>query len=160
MHNTAFAGDPSDFTTTDDTFEMGTQAAALDVVASATTVCCTTASAMPRSTSMAPRELGSSTSAQLRRAASCSTSRVHDVDALAAGYAIGGDDLGAATRAGVTVTTGDIALVRTGNMKLLRSGDKTVRRGTHPVSASDRSSGCTTTKLAAIATDTRSRCGR
>ena len=66
----------------------------------------------------------------------------------------------AATRAGVTVTTGDIALVRTGNMKLLRSGDKAARRNT-PGLGVGSIEWLHDHELAAVATDTLcSRCGR
>lgn len=51
--------------------------------------------------------------------------RQKGVDRLEPGYSITGDDLDAAeTQAGVTVTSGDIVLIRTGQIQLLHAGDK------------------------------------
>ena len=60
----------------------------------------------------------------------------------------------AATRAGVTVTTGDIALVRTGNMKLLRSGDKAAAAGNTPGLGVGSIEWLHDHEVAAVATDT------
>ena len=81
--------------------------------------------------------------------------RLHGVDALDAGYAIGAEDLdGAATRAGLHVEAGDIVLVRTGNMRWLRDGDRTTYVGSAPGLGVGSIGWLHDTQVAAVATDT------
>jgi kynurenine formamidase len=158
MHNTSFTGDPSDFTTTDDAFEMGTQAAthwdALSHVGYDGVLY----------NGITDDVIDDRGASQLgvehfgpvaTRGVLLDVARVHDVEALAAGYAIGHEDLEAAARqAGVSVTTGDVILVRTGNMILLRSGDKAAYAGNTPGLGVGSVEWLHDHEVAAVATDT------
>jgi kynurenine formamidase len=81
--------------------------------------------------------------------------RLHGVEGLEAGYAIGSEDLDAAVaRAGVTVESGDIVLVRTGNMRVLRAGDKPGFAGNTPGLGVGSVQWLHDHEVAAVATDT------
>ena len=126
--NVAFTGDPADFTTTDDSFRMGSQAAThLDALAhvgyegrlwndTPDTVV----------TDAGAARLGiEHDGAIATRGVLLDIARLKGVDHFAENYAITGDDLDAAAAAGaVTVEAGDAVLVRTGHMHHLRAGDR------------------------------------
>jgi kynurenine formamidase len=128
MFNTAFTGDRRDFTTTDDAFEMGTQAAThWDALAHAGyEELLYNGIADAAITAAGAAKLGIEHFGPIvTRGVLLDIARLRDVDALEPGYAIGADDLdAAAARAGVTVAPGDIVLVRTGHMRLWRAGDR------------------------------------
>jgi kynurenine formamidase len=126
--NIAFTGDPADFTTTDDSFRMGSQAAThLDALAhvgyegklwndTPNTVV----------TAAGASKLGiEHDGAIATRGVLLDIARLKGVDHFEENYAITGDDLdAAATAGGVTVESGDAVLVRTGHMHYLRAGDR------------------------------------
>ena len=128
MVNLAFTGDPADFTTTDDSFRMGSQAAThLDALAHA--------GYEGRLWNDTPMEVVSSEGAArlgiehvgalATRGVLLDIARLHGVDYFADNYPISGDDLAAAAgAAGITVEPGDAVLVRTGQMHHLREGEK------------------------------------
>jgi kynurenine formamidase len=158
MHNSSFTGDPSDFTTSDDAFEMGTQAAthwdALSHVGYDGLLY----------NGVDNRVIDDAGASKLgiehvgpivTRGVLLDIARLHDVDALDAGYAIGAQDLdNAAKREGVHVESGDIVLVRTGNMRLLRAGDKKRYVGNAPGLGIGSIEWLHDTEVAAVATDT------
>jgi kynurenine formamidase len=126
--NLAFTGDPADFTTSDDSFRMGSQAAThLDALAHAgyegklwndTPSSVVTADGAAR---LGIEHIG----AVVTRGVLLDIARLHGVDHFDDNYPITGDDLdGAAAAAGVTIEAGDAVLVRTGHMHFLRAGDK------------------------------------
>ena len=126
--NVAFTGDPADFTTTDDSFRMGSQAAThLDALAhvgyegrlwndTPDTVV----------TDAGAAKLGiEHDGAIATRGVLVDIARLKGVDHFEENYAITGDDLEAATAiGGVDVEAGDALLVRTGHMHHLRRGDR------------------------------------
>jgi len=126
--NVAFTGDPADFTTTDDSFRMGSQAAThLDALAhvgyegrlwndTPDTVVTDTGAA----------KLGiEHDGAIATRGVLVDIARLTGVDHFEENYAITGDDLEAASAiGGVNVEPGDAVLVRTGHMHHLRRGDR------------------------------------
>jgi len=126
--NLAFTGDPDDFTTSDDSFRMGSQAAThLDALAHVGY-----AGKLWNDTpnSVVSREgaarLGiEHMGAIATRGVLLDVARLHGVDYFNENYPITGDDLErAASAAGVTIESGDAVLVRTGHMHFLRAGDK------------------------------------
>ncbi len=127
--NVAFTGDTRDFTTSDDNFSMGSQAAThWDALAhvgydgllyNGTPDSVITAEA--GATRLGIEQFGP----VVTRGVLLDVARLHGVDAFDDNYAIGADDLDRAARAAnVTVAAGDAVLVRTGQMKYLRTGDK------------------------------------
>ena len=126
--NVTFTGDPADFSTSDDSFRMGSQAAThLDALAHV--------GYEGRLWNDTPSSVVSSDGAArlgiehfgpiATRGVLLDIARFHGVDHFDDNYAITGDDLeGAATAAGVRVAPGDAVLVRTGQMFFLRAGDK------------------------------------
>jgi len=158
MHNTSFTGDPSDFTTSDDAFEMGTQAAthwdALSHVGYDGLL-------YNGIDNQAIDQSGASKLGIERfgpivtRGVLLDIARLHGVEALDPGYAIGAQDLeAAANQVKVRVESGDIVLVRTGNMKLLREGDKQRYAGNTPGLGVGSIEWLHETEVAAVATDT------
>jgi kynurenine formamidase len=158
MFNTAFTGDRSDFTTSDDAFEMGTQAAthwdALSHVGYDGLLyngISDDAIDERGATKLGIEQFGP----VVTRGVLLDIARLHGVDGLEPGYAIGSDDLAAAAaRAGMQIESGDIVLVRTGNMRLLAAGDKARYAGNTPgigVGAIEWFHDC---EVAAVATDT------
>jgi kynurenine formamidase len=126
--NTSFTGDRSDFTTSDDAFEMGTQAAThWDALAHA-------GYDHLLYNGISDDVIDERGAARLgierfgpvvTRGVLLDIARLHGVDSLDAGYAISGADLAAAAaRASVTIEAGDVVVVRTGYMALLRAGDR------------------------------------
>ncbi len=134
MVNLTFTGDAADFTTSDDSFRMGSQAAThLDSLAHAgydgrlwndTPASVVSADGATR---LGIEHVG----ALATRGLLLDIARLHDVDHFDDNYAITGDDLAAAAdAAGIDVLSGDAVLVRTGQMHYLREGDK--ERYSHP----------------------------
>jgi kynurenine formamidase len=126
--NVAFTGDDADFTTSDDSFRMGSQAAThLDALAHAGyegRLWNDTPSSVVSSDGAA--RLGiEHVGAVATRGVLLDIARLHGVDSFSDNYPITGDDLeAAAVAAGVEVAAGDAILVRTGQMHYLREGDK------------------------------------
>jgi len=132
--NLSFTGDAADFTTSDDSFRMGSQAAThLDALSHAgyegllwndTPNSVVTADGAAR---LGIEHVGALTT----RGVLLDIARLHGVDHFDDNYAISGDDLAAAADAtGITIASGDAVLVRTGQMHFLRAGDK--ERYSHP----------------------------
>ena len=126
--NLTFTGNPADFTTSDDTFRMGSQAAThLDALAHAGydgRLWNDTPSSVVSSDGAA--RLGiEHVGALATRGVLLDVARHHGVDHFEANYPITVDDLAAtAADAGIEVRSGDAILVRTGQMHFLRAGDK------------------------------------
>jgi kynurenine formamidase len=154
----AYTGDPSDFTTSDDAFEMGVQAAThWDALAHAGyegvlyNGIADSAIDEHGATKLGIEHFGPI----VTRGILLDVARLHGVDVLDAGYAIGAEDLdGAATRAALHVEAGDIVLVRTGNMRWLRDGDRTTYVGSAPGLGVGSIGWLHDTQVAAVATDT------
>jgi kynurenine formamidase len=126
--NLAFTGDTDDFTTSDDSFRMGSQAAThLDALAHVgyegklwndTPNSVVSPDGAAR---LGIEQMG----AIATRGVLVDIARLHGVDHFDENYPITGDDLDrAASAAGVHIQSGDAVLVRTGHMHFLRSGDK------------------------------------
>ena len=126
--NAAFTGDPSDFTTSDDAFEMGAQAAthwdALAHVGYEGLLYNDTPDTVV--TEAGAARLGIERYGPIvTRGVLLDIARLLGVEYFEDAHAITGDDLATAERqAGVSVERGDILLVRTGQMEWLRRGDK------------------------------------
>ena len=126
--NVAFTGDPADFTTTDDWFRMGSQAAthldALAHVGYEGKLWNDTPDAVVTGSGAA--KLGiEHDGAIATRGVLLDIARLKGVDHFEENYAITGDDLdAAATAGGVTVESGDAVMVRTGHMHFLRLGER------------------------------------
>jgi kynurenine formamidase len=124
----AFTGDPSDFTTSDDAFEMGAQAAthwdALAHVGYEGLLYNDTPDTVV--TEAGAARLGIEQYGPIvTRGVLLDIARLLGVQYFEDAHAITGDDLATAERqAGVSVERGDILLVRTGQMEWLRRGDK------------------------------------
>jgi kynurenine formamidase len=128
MVNLTFTGDSGDFTTSDDSFRMGSQAAThLDALAHAgyderlwndTPASVVSAEGAAR---LGIEHVG----ALATRGVLLDIARLHGVDHFDENYAITGEDLTAAADAArIAVRSGDAVLVRTGQMHYLREGDK------------------------------------
>jgi kynurenine formamidase len=127
--NVAFTGDPRDFTTSDDSFRMGSQAAthwdALAHVGYDGRLYNDTPQSAVTAEHGAQRLGIEHFGAFATRGVLLDVARLHGVDHFDDNYAITGDDLEqAAGAAGVSVAAGDALLVRTGQMHFLRAGDK------------------------------------
>jgi kynurenine formamidase len=128
MINTPMTGDPADFCTSDDAVSMGVQAAthwdALAHVSYEGRLYNGTDAAVIDEAGAG--RLGiEHYGPVVTRGVLADVARLHGVDHLDAGYAIGGDDFDAAlARAGLTVEPGDALLVRTGHMHHLRAGHR------------------------------------
>jgi kynurenine formamidase len=126
--NIAFTGDRRDFTTSDDSFRMGSQAAthwdALAHVGYDHKLWNDTNDEVISADGA--KQLGiEHFGAFATRGVLLDVARVHGVDHFDDNYAITGDDLEAAANAGgVTVEAGDAILVRTGQMHHLRTADR------------------------------------
>jgi kynurenine formamidase len=126
--NAAFTGDPSDFTTSDDAFEMGAQAAthwdALAHVGYEGLLYNDTPDTVV--TDAGAARLGIEHYGPIvTRGVLLDIARLLGVEYFEDAHAITDDDLSTAERqAGVSVERGDILLVRTGQMEWLRRGDK------------------------------------
>ena len=126
--NVTFTGHSADFTTSDDSFRMGSQAAThLDALAHAGYDGLLWNNT-PNSVVSADgaKQLGiEHVGAVATRGLLLDVARLHGVDHFDDNYPITGDDLqAAAVAAGVVAEPGDAVLVRTGQMHYLRAGDK------------------------------------
>jgi kynurenine formamidase len=134
MVNLTFTGNTADFTTSDDSFRMGSQAAthfdALAHVGYDGRLWNDTPDSVI--TAAGAAQLGiEHFGALTTRGVLLDIARLHGVDHFDDNYAITGDDLAsAAAAAGINVTAGDAVLVRTGQMHYLREGEK--QRYSHP----------------------------
>src|SRR5579862_2703288 len=126
--NVAFTGDPADFTTTDDSFRMGSQAAthldALAHVGYERRLWNGTPDSVV--TEAGASKLGIEHDGPIAtRGVLLDIARLKGVEYFEENYAITGDDLDAAASAGgVAVESGDAVMVRTGHMHFLRQGDR------------------------------------
>jgi kynurenine formamidase len=126
--NMSFTGNTDDFTTSDDSFRMGSQAAThIDALAHAgyeEKLWNDTPSSVVSEAGAA--QLGiEHVGAIATRGVLLDIARLHGLDHFDTDYSITGDDLQAAALAsGVVVQSGDAVLVRTGQMHFLRAGDK------------------------------------
>jgi kynurenine formamidase len=132
--NLAFTGDTDDFTTSDDSFRMGSQAAthldALAHVGYEGLLWNNTPDSVV--SDLGAARLGIEHFGPLAtRGVLLDIALLHGVDHFDENYAITGDDLDrSAAAAGVSVEPGDAVLVRTGQMHYLRAGDR--QRYSHP----------------------------
>jgi kynurenine formamidase len=129
MANTAFTGDPADFTTSDDLVEMGVQAAThwdgLAHVGYEGLLYNNTPDSVVTQEGGAAKLGIEQYGPIVTRGILLDIARLKGVDHFEDNYAIGADDLSAAEQqAGVTVESGDVLLVRTGQMEWLRRGDR------------------------------------
>ncbi len=127
--NIAFTGDARDFTTSDDSFQMGSQAAthwdSLAHVGYEDTLYNDTPPSVVTAEAGASRLGIEHFGAVATRGVLLDIARLHEVDHFDDNYAITGVDLEqAASAAGLTVESGDAVLVRTGHMHFLRAGEK------------------------------------
>ncbi|MCB0976655.1 MAG: cyclase family protein [Acidimicrobiales bacterium] len=156
--NIAFTGDPSDFTTSDDRFSMGVQAAThWDALSHAgydgllyngvsDTVITDGGAAKLGIENFGP---------VVSRGVLLDVARLHGVDHFEDGHQIDGDELdAAASAAGVTVEPGDIVTVRTGHMHYLRTGERDRYRMTTPGLSTRSIEWLRDHDVAAVATDT------
>jgi kynurenine formamidase len=157
--NVSFTGDAADFTTSDDAFSMGSQAAthwdALAHVGYEGRLYNGIANKAVTANGGASRLGVQTIGPVVTRGVLLDIARLHDVDHFEDNYAVTADDLDAAAgAAGLTVEPGDAVLVRTGQMHFLREGKRP--RYSHP------SPGLSTSTIAwmrdhdiaAVATDT------
>jgi kynurenine formamidase len=157
--NLSFTGDAADFTTSDDAFSMGSQAAthwdALAHVGYEGRLYNGIANDVVTAEGGASRLGVQNIGPVVTRGVLLDIARLHDVDHFEENYAVTADDLdAAASAAGITVEPGDAVLVRTGQMHFLREGKRP--RYSHP------SPGLSTSTIgwmrdhdiAAVATDT------
>ncbi len=156
--NAAFTGDPSDFTTSDDAFEMGAQAAthwdALAHVGYEGLLYNDTPDTVV--TEAGAARLGVDQFGPIvTRGVLLDIARLLDVEYFEDAHAITGDDLSTAERqAGVSVERGDILLVRTGQMEWLRRGHKRRFSDPSPGIGVDAIEYLHDKGVAAVATDT------
>ena len=127
--NVAFTGDERDFTTSDDSFTMGSQAVthwdAISHVGYAGKLYNDTPNAVVSAEGGATRLGIEHFGPVVTRGVLLDIARAHGVDHFDDAHQITGADLdAAASAAGVTVVPGDAILVRTGQMHFLRTGDK------------------------------------
>jgi kynurenine formamidase len=157
--NVAFTGDEHDFTTSDDSFTMGSQAVThWDAIAHVgyagklyNDTSNTVVSAEGGATRLGIEHFGP----VVTRGVLLDIARGHGVDHFDDGYAITGDDLEtAAASAGVTVEQGDALLVRTGQMHFLRAGDKQRYSVPSPGLSTQSIAWLRDHDVAAVATDT------
>ena len=143
--NATFTGDTDDFTTSDDSFRMGSQAAThVDALAHAGYE----GKLWNDTPSSVVSESGASrlgiehVGAVATRGVLLDIARLHGVDHFDEAYAITGDDLQAAAIAsGVVVQSGDAVLVRTGQMHFLRGATRSATRCRRRDSPPSRSNG-------------------
>jgi kynurenine formamidase len=156
--NAAFTGDRSDFTTSDDTVEMGVQAAthwdALSHVGYENLLYNGVDDAVIDDSGAA--KLGvEQFGAVVTRGVLLDIARLHGVDYLEGGTVIGAEDLDAAAeKAGIRIESGDIVLVRTGHMYWLQVGDKKKFHQPSPGLGVGSIEWTHDKEIAAIATDT------
>lgn len=127
--NVSFTGDARDFTTSDDSFRMGSQAVthwdALAHVGYDDRLYNDTPNSVVQTEGGAQRLGIEHFGPVVTRGVLLDVARALGVEHFDDNHAVTGDDLDtAAARAGVTVEAGDAVLVRTGQMVFLRAGDR------------------------------------
>jgi kynurenine formamidase len=127
--NMSFTGDTRDFTTSDDSFRMGSQAAthwdALSHVGYEGKLYNDIPDTVVTADGGASRLGIDQFGAMATRGVLLDIARLHGVDHFDDNYAITGDDFErAANGAGIKVEPGDALLIRTGHMHFLRAGEK------------------------------------
>jgi kynurenine formamidase len=127
--NVAFTGDPRDFTTSDDSFRMGSQAVTHWDALSHVGYDGKLYNDVPNTVVTADRgaaKLGiENFGPVVSRGVLLDIARVRGVDFFDDNYAITGDDLDTAAALGnIVIEPGDVMLVRTGQMHFLRAGDR------------------------------------
>ena len=157
--NMSFTGDTADFTTSDDAFSMGSQAAthwdALAHVGYEGRLYNGVADTVVTATGGASRLGVQSIGPVVTRGVLLDIARLHGVDHFDDNYAITADDLDrAATAAGLTVAPGDAVLVRTGQMHWLRQGERMRYSYPSPGLSTSTIAWVRDHDVAAVATDT------
>jgi len=157
--NVAFTGDRRDFTTSDDSFRMGSQAAthwdAIAHVGYDGKLYNDTPDDVISAEGGAARLGIEHFGPVVTRGVLLDIARLHGVDHFDDNYAITGDDLdAAATAGGVVVEPGDAVLVRTGQMHFLRAGDKVRYSCPSPGLSTQSIAWVRDHDIAAVATDT------
>ena len=156
--NVAYTGSRDGFTTSDDRFSMGVQAATHWDALSHVGYSGELYNGTPDSviTESGAARLGIEHMGPIvTRGVLLDIARLFDVDHFDDNYPITGDDLDRATSAaGVTLAPGDIALVRTGHMHFLRLGEKDRYRMTCPGLSAGSIEWFHDNDLAGVATDT------
>jgi kynurenine formamidase len=157
--NVSFTGDPADFTTSDDAFSMGSQAAThWDALAHVgyegrlyNGIDNGAVTAETGATRLGVENMGP----VVTRGLLLDIARLHGVDHFDDNYAITADDLDrAAKAAGLTVQAGDAVLVRTGQMHFLREGKRPRYSHPSPGLSSSTIAWVRDHDIAAVATDT------
>lgn len=156
--NIAFTGDPADFTTSDDRFAMGVQAATHWDALSHAGYEGLLYNGVPDTviTDEGAADLGIEHFGPVAsRGVLLDVARLHGVDHFEDGHPITGDELDAAAdAAGLTVESGDIVLVRTGHMHFLRIGERDRYRMITPGLSAGSIEWFHDHDVAAVATDT------
>ncbi len=157
--NVAFTGDARDFTTSDDSFTMGSQAVthwdAIAHVGYAGKLYNDTPNDVVQADSGAARLGIENFGAVVTRGILIDVARGHGVDHFDDAYAITDDDLETAVvKTGITVESGDALLVRTGQMHFLRAGDKQRYSMPSPGLSTQSIGWLRDHDIAAVATDT------
>jgi len=157
--NIAFTGDTRDFTTSDDSFRMGSQAAthwdSLAHVGYEDKLYNDTPSSVVTGEAGAARLGIEHFGALATRGVLLDVAGLHDVDHFDDNYPITGDDLKrAARRAGLAIEAGDALLVRTGHMHFLREGEKQRYSSPAPGLSTQSITWLRDHDVAAVATDT------
>jgi kynurenine formamidase len=157
--NVAFTGDERDFTTSDDSFRMGSQAVthwdAIAHVGYAGKLYNDTPMAVVSAEAGAARLGIENYGPVVTRGVLLDVARSYGVEHFDDAHAITGDDLEAAAgAAGTEVTSGDALLVRTGQMHFLRAGDKQRYSMPSPGLSTQSITWLRDHDVAAVATDT------
>src|SRR5665213_394506 len=157
--NVAFTGDERDFTTSDDSFDMGSQAVthwdAIAHVGYAGKLYNDTPNDVVTAEGGAARLGIQNFGPVATRGVLLDIARGHGVEHFDDAYAITGDDLEtAAAKAGISVEVGDALLVRTGQMHFLRAGDKQRYSVPSPGLSTQSIAWLRDHDVAAVATDT------
>lgn len=157
--NVAFTGDTRDFTTSDDSFRMGSQAVthwdAIAHVGYGGKLYNDIPNDVVQTDGGAAKLGIEHFGPVVTRGVLLDIARAHGVDHFDDSYAITGADLeGAATAAGISVEAGDAILVRTGQMHFLRAGDKQRYSFPSPGLSTQSIEWLHDNDVAAVATDT------
>jgi kynurenine formamidase len=157
--NMSFTGDARDFTTSDDSFDMGSQAAthwdALSHVGYEGILYNNVPDSVVSAESGAAKLGIEHFGPVVTRGVLLDVARLHGVDHFDVNYAVTGDDLEqCASKAGVRVTAGDALLLRTGQMHFLRTGDKKRYSAVSPGLSTQSIEWLHDNDVAAVATDT------